>query len=59
MTRHFFQEEQLEEAHERRLEAVFCDQYELTPAVVEQLAGEHDTVDDFVTALEALPLPRS
>lgn len=56
MTRHFFQEEQLEFEHEKRLEGVFRDRCQLTPAVVEQLAGEHDTVEEFIGALEALPL---
>lgn len=32
-------------------EGVVCDQF--TPATVEQLASEHDTVDDFISALEA------
>lgn len=31
-----------------------CDRM-LTPAVIEQLAGEHDEVDGFLEALERLP----
>lgn len=58
MTRHFFQEEQLGLDHAERLETVFNDRRQLTPAVVEQLAGECDTIGDFVAALEALPFSR-
>lgn len=28
---------------------------ELTPAIVEQVAGEHEDVDEFLAALEGLP----
>ena len=59
MTRHFFPGEQLEPSHAGRLETVFNDERQLTPAVVEQLAGECDTIDDFVAALEILPSSRS
>ena len=33
-----------------------CDRF--TPATVEQMASEHDTVDDFISALEARALLR-
>lgn len=54
MTRHFFEME-LEQTEKERLREVCEKKRELTPATVEQLAGEHDALDDFLTALEALP----
>lgn len=65
MTRHFFQrdqkgrleasfDEQIGVAQRRRLDRS-CDQGRLTPAVVDQMAGEYDTVDEFLEALEGLP----
>lgn len=68
MTRHFFQQE-LTGEQMSRLEAVFddnsialrgkydysTDEGRLTPAVVEQMAGEYDTVDEYLVGLENLP----
>lgn len=69
MTRHFFGVETLTTDQDSRLRAVFDDSSpasggamggggegrEITPATVEQVAGEFDTVDTFIEALEALP----
>ena len=68
MTRHFFQVEDLTASEHDRLRVVFGDgvasfsaaggiggnTHRITPATVEQLAGEHDSVGDFIEALEAL-----
>ena len=61
MTLHYFQIDQLEPAQDKRLRHVFqeqqasekgsiCDRF--TPATVEQMASEHETVDGFISALE-------
>eukprot|EP00904_Undaria_pinnatifida_P012172 jgi/Undpi1/8085/HiC_scaffold_24.g10557.m1 len=61
MTLHYFQIDQLEPAQDKRLQHVFqeqqasekgsiCDRF--TPATVEQMASEHETVDGFISALE-------
>ena len=69
MTRHFFQVDDLKEEEHERLRAVFGDDevsscvdggiagtsHRITPAMVEQLAGEHESLEDFIEALEALP----
>lgn len=68
MTRHFFKTD-LTAEQMSRLEAVFDESAEasrrlfdrsrnqgrLTPAVIEQMAGEYDTVDEFLDALEDIP----
>lgn len=68
MTMHFFQTE-LTSEQRARLEAVFGeravasrrmfdstgDEGHLTPAVIEQLCGEYDTVDEFLASLEEMP----
>lgn len=65
MTRHFFAVDELTADQDRRLRIVFVEDppspgdgvvvgRNITPAVVEQLAGEFDTVDDFISALEAV-----
>lgn len=68
MTCHLFQTQATTE-QKRRLEALFDenaaasrrafdrsgDEGRLTPAVLEQMAGEHEKVDDFLDALEGLP----
>ena len=68
MTLHYFQVDQLEPAQDKRLRKVFqkeeaplergpiCDRF--TPATVEQMASEHETVDGFISALEAQVLLR-
>ena len=63
MTLHYFQIDQLEPEQDKRLRNVFqgqqaspekepiCNRF--TPATVEQMASEHETVDGFISALEA------
>lgn len=63
MTLHYFQVDQLEPAQDKRLRNVFREQQaspergrvceRFTPATVEQMASEHETVDGFISALEA------
>lgn len=70
MTRHFFQTD-LTSEQQVRLAAIFDedigvaqrrlfdrsrDHGRVTPAVIEQMAGEYDTVDEFLEGLEALPV---
>lgn len=55
MTRHFFEEVELQHEQRGRLREIFETKRDVTPAVVEQLAGEFDTVDGFLAALEGLP----
>lgn len=67
MTRHFFEVDHLTVDQDQRLRSIFGDgggggggeagegeKKNITPAVVEQLAGEFDTVDEFIVALEAI-----
>lgn len=68
MTSHFFgkqltssQEQLLQEilgeemTEQRRQFDTGEDEGKLTPAVVEQMAGEYDTIDEFLQALKDLP----
>lgn len=55
MTRHFFNDVRLEHEQQERLREVCATKRELTPAMVEQVAGEFETVDDYLAALEILP----
>lgn len=64
LTRHFFQKE-LTSTQEKRLKAVFSAREDaggstrcvrpIAPAELERLTGEHDTIDEFLDALESLP----
>lgn len=67
MTRHFFQTELTDEQNKqlkeifddnsiaKRAEYDMTDEGQLTPAVVEQMAGEYDTVDEYLEGLRNLP----
>lgn len=61
MTRHFFEVDELDSLREERLRKVFeasgggSGGRKITPAMVEQLAGEFDTLDGFIEAMESLP----
>lgn len=65
MTLHYFQLDVLEPEQDKRLRGIFgegtAQQREgrggrppqFTPAVVEQMASEHESIGDFISALEA------
>lgn len=64
MTLHYFQLEKLEPEQDTRLRAIFGEatvqprrawgrRPQFTPAMVEQMASEHESIDNFISALEA------
>jgi hypothetical protein len=57
MLEHFFLTD-VSPSQVSRVEAAIRDGLELTPALVEQLAAEHDTIEDMVAVMDSMGRPR-